>query len=110
MTSNFLIAAALAAALAACSGAQQPAGNNVAATESRPAADVHSGTGTLTAVASNRVTIDHGPIASIGWPAMTMTFDVEDDQLLSGVRPGDRVTFSFSQSGGRSTVTSIAKS
>jgi Cu/Ag efflux protein CusF len=110
LNAKYLVAAALAAALAACGGPQQPAGDSVAATELRPGAETYSGTGIVTAVTGNQVTIDHGAIEGTGWPAMTMTFGVEDAQLLSAIRPGDRVTFSFGQSDGRSTVTLIANS
>ncbi|MGN5376201.1 copper-binding protein (plasmid) [Sphingomonas panni] len=46
---------------------------------SRPAASAvksGSGSGTITAVDAKggTVTIKHGPIPTIGWPAMTMTF------------------------------------
>ena len=40
-----------------------------------------------------RVTIAHGPIPALNWPAMMMTFAVRDPAMLRGLRRGDRVTF-----------------
>ena len=49
--------------------------------------------------ASDRITLDHEPLAAINWPAMTMTFPVKDGSLLRGRKPGDRVTFAFQRPG-----------
>lgn len=40
-----------------------------------------------------RVTIAHGAIPALNWPAMTMTFAVRDRTMLRGLRRGDRVAF-----------------
>jgi membrane fusion protein, copper/silver efflux system len=104
-------AAALAVALAACNGGKTSGSANIAASErSTPGAEVYAGISAITSVAGDQVTIDHGPIEGIGWPAMTMTFRVDDPELVKGVRTGDRVSFSFAQSRAGSTLTSIAKS
>ena len=39
------------------------------------------------------VTLAHGPIASLKWPAMTMDFKVKDAALLRAVKPGQKVVF-----------------
>jgi Cu(I)/Ag(I) efflux system membrane fusion protein len=39
------------------------------------------------------VTIAHGPIASLQWPAMTMDFRAEDPALLRPLKPGQKVEF-----------------
>ena len=44
-------------------------------------------------VKSNHVTLDHEPIAELGWPAMTMGFKVKDSQQLSKLKVGDEVDF-----------------
>lgn len=36
-----------------------------------PAGELYSGNGDITEISENNVTISHGPIAGIGWPAMT---------------------------------------
>jgi Cu/Ag efflux protein CusF len=39
--------------------------------------------------------IDHEPVASIGMPAMRMTFRLADPSLAVALRPGERVQFLF---------------
>lgn len=55
----------------------------------------HTGTGTLAGVDADggTVELEHEPIASLNWPAMTMEFTVADKSVLRGLRPGDRVEF-----------------
>ncbi|NWD06293.1 copper-binding protein [Pseudomonas gingeri] len=54
------------------------------------------------------VTIAHGAIASIRWPAMTMAFSVTPEQLM-GLRKDDHVAFAFGLSGSVATIESIEK-
>ncbi len=67
-------------------------------------------TGTVTAVntADRKVTLDHGPIPDIDWPAMKMEFSVAPSVDLSKVKTGDRVRFTLSGSGNSYTVQSIS--
>ncbi len=46
------------------------------------------------------ITIAHGPVSSLQWPAMTMTFRVASPELLTGVREGDAVAVRFVKGGG----------
>lgn len=41
------------------------------------------------------VTLDHGPIPSLGWPAMTMAFDVAESVDLGGLSTDQTVNFGF---------------
>ena len=68
-----------------------------------------SGTGTVTAVnaARRKVTLDHGPIDEIKWPAMKMEFATAPSLELSKVKVGDKVRFTLSGSGSSYTVQSI---
>ena len=68
-----------------------------------------AGTGTVTAMdtAKRKVTLDHGPIPEINWPAMKMEFSVAPSVDLSKVKTGDRVRFTLSGSGNSYTVQSI---
>ena len=68
-----------------------------------------SGTGTVTAVnaARRKVTLDHGPIAEIKWPAMKMEFATAPSVELSKVKIGDKVRFTLSGSGSSYKVQSI---
>lgn len=69
----------------------------------------HNGVGTVRKVDTGKgmVTIAHGPVPSMNWPAMTMTFDVKDKTILENIRPGAAVQFEFVQQGSRYTLTSI---
>lgn len=73
------------------------------------AAAVHRGEGVVEAVERDEITLSHGPIASIKWPAMTMAFKLPPGGLPAGVKVGARVTFEFVQQGeGEFRVTAIA--
>ncbi|MGV3626247.1 MAG: efflux RND transporter periplasmic adaptor subunit [Betaproteobacteria bacterium] len=55
----------------------------------------HVGNARINAVDSSagKIDINHGPIPSMQWPAMTMGFRVEDKTLLQGLKAGDRINF-----------------
>jgi len=44
---------------------------------------------------SNHVTLNHEPIAELGWPSMTMGFKVKDSKQLSKLKAGDEVEFNL---------------
>ena len=47
--------------------------------------------------ASDSITVQHGQIASLGWPAMTMAFKVRSSALLNGLQVGQTVDFTLEQ-------------
>lgn len=104
-------ALALALALAGCGqgGTSQQNGQGVAANPAEAANRVYSAAGSITAIAGDQVTIAHGPVAGLGWPAMTMTFTAQDPQMLGGIAAGDAVSFEFRKSGGSHVLTLISK-
>jgi Cu(I)/Ag(I) efflux system membrane fusion protein len=63
----------------------------------RPA--THVGEGKVEGVDANSITISHGPVASMQWPAMTMGFAKPSKNAFSEVKPGDEVRFEFKQGG-----------
>jgi Cu/Ag efflux protein CusF len=67
-----------------------------------------AGTGTITAVdaSAGTVTIDHGAIPDVGWPAMAMTFTAQAG-VLADARVGDRVAFDVSIHDGVNEVTAL---
>jgi len=73
------------------------------------AGTVHKASGKITKVdkAGGSVTIAHGPVASMNWPSMTMSFKAKDKAMLQNVKPGDQVEFGFVQSGKDHTITEI---
>ncbi len=53
------------------------------------------------------MTFAHGPIKTMNWPPMTMTFTVKDKAVLGKFKPGAKVDFSFVQSGKDPVVTEM---
>lgn len=92
------------------SRAQGMGGMDMKATQADKKAQdkVHKGKGTVTKIdsAGGKVTIAHGPIQSLKWPAMTMTFAVRDKALLDKLSPEKKVEFEFVQRGSDYVVTS----
>jgi len=66
------------------------------------------GSGTVTAVAADSITIDHGPIPEANWPAMTMSFEAAPE-LAKSVKAGDKVNFDLKLKDGAGEVTAISK-
>lgn len=73
-------------------------------------AKMGKGTGTVTAIdkAAGKITLAHGPIPEVGWPAMTMAFTAKP-ALLEKVAVGDKVAFEVTVTGSAGEVTAIAK-
>ncbi len=89
-------------------GSSKPAGkaDGVAAS---PATDATAdGAGVITAVdpAAATITINHEPIRSIGWPAMTMKFKASPAALREAA-VGDRIQFDLTVRDGVGEVTAI---
>jgi Cu(I)/Ag(I) efflux system membrane fusion protein len=58
---------------------------------------------------SGTVSLNHGAIASLKWPAMTMEFKAANQSLLKDLRPGTAVSFEFvERQPGEWVITSIA--
>jgi len=79
-------APAFAQALAQASSTGAPAAASDTAEASGQIKSVDAKAGT--------VTIHHGPVASLGWPAMTMTFKAAPE-VLKGAKAGQTVKFTF---------------
>lgn len=75
-------------------------------------AATHRGTGTVRKIdaVKGTVTLSHGPIASLNWPAMTMNFKLKDASLAKGIKVGDVVDFELVQSGRDYVVTRLRPS
>ncbi|MFV0480676.1 MAG: copper-binding protein [Campylobacteraceae bacterium] len=57
---------------------------------------------------TKKVTIEHEPIASLSWPAMTMRFTYEDESLIKDLKVNDKISFNFVQQGTVSLLKSIS--
>jgi Cu(I)/Ag(I) efflux system protein CusF len=85
---------ALAAFGASPALAQSHEGHDAHAAAPAPAAKSGSGTGVIKAVdaKAGKLTLHHGPVAALGWPAMTMDFKAAPD-VLKGAKVGQKVKF-----------------
>jgi len=54
-----------------------------------------------------KVTIQHGPIAALAWPGMTMAFIASPPTLLRSVKVGQRIDFTVRVTPTGPTVTAI---
>ncbi len=55
----------------------------------------HIGTAKIEAIGRDTMTLSHGPIASLKWPAMTMDFKLPKGGAPRGLEAGDRIDFEF---------------
>jgi Cu(I)/Ag(I) efflux system protein CusF len=106
--------ATIALLAAACSppAPQEPAKSDAGMETPAPAvAGPITGTGTVTQVdaAAGTITLNHGAIAAISWPAMTMQFTAENPAILQGIAVGDTVSFELKSATETSVVTSVQK-
>ncbi len=79
--------------------AQTPANSSVEAKQATPAANgsSHQAEGKIDAIdaKAGTVSIAHGPVASLKWPAMTMDFMLANSALIGTLKPGATVAFTF---------------
>jgi Cu/Ag efflux protein CusF len=87
----------------------QPAQSGAAA--AKPAATVgHQAEGKVEEVdvQASTLSIAHGPVPSLKWPAMSMEFQVANSALLTGLKPGVVISFEFVERGqGEWVITAI---
>jgi Cu(I)/Ag(I) efflux system membrane fusion protein len=72
-------------------GAPQPAAPTPPPTAA--ASRTHHGVGKVESIGKDEITISHGPIASLQWPAMTMGFRPPPTGLPPDIRVGSSVSF-----------------
>ena len=124
-TTTLMSLLALPLALAACDSGQDTAEMNdmpmaenemIMDGEEMPMMDAGSimqtasAQGTVTAIdaEAGTITVDHGPVPAIEWPAMTMAFEA-DEQLRSEVSVGEGIAFEFRTGSEGNVITSITK-
>ena len=54
---------------------------------------------------TGKVTLAHGPVKSLNWPAMSMGFSVKDKQILDKLIVGRKVNVEFVKQGSEYVVT-----
>jgi Cu/Ag efflux protein CusF len=114
-SANFLIDAEsnLKAAIAGFGSSPGNAAGGAAMAPGQPAAPAaagHQAQGKVIEVdtKTQSVTISHGAVASLKWPAMTMDFTLANSALLKDLKPGAPVAFEFVERGkGEWVITKI---
>ena len=82
---------------------------NIKPAEAKTQVKTHKAVGTVKKVdqAAGRVTLAHGPVPSLKWPAMTMGFGVKDKALFGKLAQDKKVEFEFVQEGRDYVITSV---
>lgn len=104
-----LSTALIAAALLASPGFAQSMANMPGMDHGHLATKTGTGAGVITAIdpKAGTLTIKHGPIPAVGWPAMTMMFKATPPTLLKGLRVGQRIAFDAKVRGMNAEVTAV---
>ena len=55
----------------------------------------HRASGRIEAIDNGEVMVSHGPVPTLGWDAMTMSFTLSDPALAKGIAVGQHVAFEF---------------
>ncbi len=77
-----------------------------------PKAAGHQAEGTIDSIdlKDGTISLNHGPVASLKWPAMTMEFKVANASLLNDLKPGAKVAVEFvERQSGEWVITSVKK-
>ncbi len=71
----------------------------------------YRGTAKIEAISNDEITLSHGPIPALKWPAMTMGFKPPAGGLPKGLKAGDAIDFEFARTPqGDYALTAIAPS
>lgn len=107
---NAMVANTRSADMAAANTAA-PAAGNMAGMDMSSGAMTGTGEGEVTAIdkTAGTITLKHGPIPGVEWPAMTMTFKANPASLADQVKVGDKVSFDVKVQGQDNEVTAIRK-
>ena len=76
-----------------------PAAASAAPMPMAAASAAYVGEGKVESVDAESITVSHGPIAALKWPAMTMGFGKPGPKAFSDIKPGDTVRFEFKEGG-----------
>lgn len=96
-------------AIAPAAETTDPHAHHMATDNKAPFTAVHKASGTVKKidVAGSAVTIAHGPVAALKWPAMTMKFKVTDKSLFDKLTINKKIDFEFVETGRAYIVTAV---
>jgi Cu(I)/Ag(I) efflux system membrane fusion protein len=102
VAANFLIDAesnlkAAVGGMGAHAGHGSPAKTEAGAEAAKQAGAGHQAEGTVDGVDAKAgiISLNHGPVETLKWPAMTMEFKVANEALLKELKPGAKVSVEF---------------
>lgn len=72
-------------------------------------AQIYRTSGRVQSIDGRSITLAHGPVPALQWPAMTMTFTVAGSVPLAGISAGSQVDFAFDMVGGKPTIRSLTR-
>ena len=77
--------------------------------DSSAKATTHKATGTVKAIdlTKGTLTLAHGPVKSLSWPAMTMTFAVKNKVFFDKLAVDKKVTIDFTKQDASYVVTAV---
>ncbi len=75
----------------------------------RPSQGAYQASGRIQRITAASITINHGPVPALKWPAMAMAFRIESAALVRGFKAGDQVRFGFDQRPSGPALRSIAR-
>lgn len=101
------LAVPLAPALAQAPAKSDPHAHHAMPDAKAPAANKASGVVKRIDPAKGTVTIAHGPVPELKWPAMTMPFQVKDKALFDKLAVDRKIEFEFVQQGSASVLTAV---
>lgn len=85
--------------MAAAGQAAPPASAPAAQAKAPSTPGVYSAQGKVESVDPDGITISHGPVPELKWPAMTMGFSKPDPKAFGGLKAGDSIHFEFKKGG-----------
>ncbi len=77
--------------------------------ESASTPQTYRTSGRVQSIEGRSITLAHGPVPALEWPAMTMKFAVPDAVPLAGISAGRQVDFAFDMVGGKPTIRSLTR-
>lgn len=73
-------------------------------------ASLNDTSGKIESLKGADITLSHGPVPSLGWGPMTMTFKLARSDMASGLKTGDSVHFSFREQNGDYVIEKLDRS
>lgn len=113
MKSISVLALAAASLLVACGGDSRTVTDRERASDTETTSSTiqqnYEAAGEVTARSTGSITIAHGPVAELAWPAMTMELEASDPAMVDAIAVGDRINFGFRDSETGYVLTSLAR-